>query len=92
MDPVPHRPSQGHHRGRLLPHRHRDTPADLRLFCIEHASRYVHVLGVTRRPTAAWVIQQARNLILELTDRGLTVARIHRRKILGGLINEYDVA
>jgi putative transposase len=35
------------------------------LFAIEIGSRRVHVLGVTKNPNSAWVVQQARNLAME---------------------------
>jgi hypothetical protein len=38
------------------------------LAVIEHGSRRVRILGATEHPGQAWVLQQARNLLMDLQD------------------------
>jgi putative transposase len=40
------------------------------LAVIEHASRRIRVLGATPHPSASWVVQAARNLVMDLEDAG----------------------
>jgi putative transposase len=48
------------------------------LAVIEHATRRIRVIGVTTHPTAAWVTQAARNLVMDLEDTGCQVKYLIR--------------
>ncbi|MGH3258584.1 MAG: integrase core domain-containing protein [Streptosporangiaceae bacterium] len=43
------------------------------LAVIEHGTRRVRVLGTTGHPAQSWVVQQARNLLMDLEDTGIRV-------------------
>jgi hypothetical protein len=48
------------------------------LAVIEHATRRIRVLGATAHPTGAWVVQAARNLVMDVQDAGTTVKYLIR--------------
>jgi putative transposase len=43
------------------------------LAAIEHGTRRIRILGTTGHPAQPWVVQQARNLVMDLDDAGTSV-------------------
>ena len=43
------------------------------LAVIEHGTRRIRILGATEHPAQSWVVQQARNLLMDLEDTGIRV-------------------
>jgi transposase InsO family protein len=43
------------------------------LAAIEHGTRRIRILGATGHPVQSWVVQQARSLLMDLDDAGMSV-------------------
>jgi putative transposase len=58
------------------------TPSGARMYVfavIEHGSRRIRILGATAHPTASWVVQAAKNLVMDLEDAGCRAHRVGPR-------------
>lgn len=60
------------------------------LFFVEHGTRRVHIVGVTRNVTAQWAAQQARNLLMSLDDTRTTSIRHLIRDNAGYFTEGFD--
>jgi transposase InsO family protein len=58
------------------------------LFFVAHGSRRVWLAGCTAKPTGAWVTQQARNLALDFSDKGIRFLIRDRDSKYGGPFDE----
>jgi len=62
------------------------------LFFVAIGTRRVEYVACTSKPDTSWMTQQARNLLMDLDDRGQRPLQMRRRDLLGGLLHEYEAA
>jgi putative transposase len=53
------------------------------LIAVEHGSRRAHLVGVSAHPTGEWTTQAARNLLMDLGDRVISIKLLLRDRIPG---------